>query len=243
MSVLAAVSKTGIRLVLREPFYGHFLVGIPKQESDEVRGVVIAPGPSQQLSVLVNAEYWRKQLGEDAWRYGALKSQLLRVALGHVFRINDYGHRELFGIAADLVAHQYVSPEQLPPDFVSLERFAEARLPPGRSLDYYYRKLMEIWTLAKSAGATEATQEDPDQASREEEQAGEGEKNDVADEQRSAAAALDRLLADESQRDKVKHWGKLASLGRGEQQALRQSIDQLLSSAARKNRRLVRSPR
>lgn len=216
--MLEEVSKAGVQLILNEPFFGHFLVGIPKQESQEARTLIIAPGQSEQLLLLVNREYWQNEISDSLWRSGALKAQLLHVALGHVFRINDYGHKKIFLIATELVVNQLILREQLAPNAITLDSFRELGLRPNQGHGYYYQKLLELLPATLSSDDPGAGPEDsrnPDDSDRE---------------------LLKQLLAGESQQDKLRYWQSFADMSRGEQRVFKQSIDQVMVNAARRTR-------
>jgi predicted metal-dependent peptidase len=139
----ASITKTGIRLLLEEPFYGHLFSGLLRKvdPSAESISLTISEG---QASLLVNPDYWTG-LADNHEQYGLLKHQLLHLALKHPFRRADFPHRHIFDIAADLVVNQYIQPQHLPEDAITLERYPPlAKAERGKDVGYYYQKLLEI---------------------------------------------------------------------------------------------------
>lgn len=144
MALLDEVAKTTIKLMVREPFYGHFFVSVLKRHSD-VAGAKIGIGLVARSIVLsVGAQHWRERLHTGALRYGAIKHQVLHLVFKHIVRSHEFGDPRLFEIAADLVANQYLANDQRAEDAVVLADFESLRLRPFKGVDYYYRILSRL---------------------------------------------------------------------------------------------------
>ncbi len=136
------ITKTGIRFLLEEPFYGHVFSGMLRVVSEETKTVSVGMSEGRP-ALFINPEYWNEEPDEEL-RYGMLKHQLLHLALKHPFQRTDYPNKHIFDIAADLVVNQYIRPSRLASDAVTMERFPQFRKFMGKDVGFYYRKLLEL---------------------------------------------------------------------------------------------------
>jgi len=143
--MIDSISKTSIKLLLAEPFYGHFMMGLPKEISTQTETAAVALMNRQNIKLIVNAEFWSKL--SEAHRYGLIKHEMLHIVLKHLFIMKNYPNKTLFNIAADLVVNQYIAKAQLPEGGIVLENFAYLQPMYGITLErdkdvgYYYRHL------------------------------------------------------------------------------------------------------
>jgi len=143
--MIDSISKTSIKLLLAEPFYGHFMMGLPKEISTQTETAAVALMNRQNIKLIVNADFWSK-LSEDH-RYGLIKHEMLHIVLKHLFIMKNYPNKTLYNIAADLVVNQYIAKAQLPEGGIVLENFAYLQPMYGITLErdkdvgYYYRQL------------------------------------------------------------------------------------------------------
>ena len=86
--MLDSISKTSIKLLLAEPFYGHFMMGLPKEISTQTDTAAVALMNRQNIKLIVNADFWGK-LSEDH-RYGLIKHEMLHIVLKHLFVMKNY---------------------------------------------------------------------------------------------------------------------------------------------------------
>tara|TARA_B100000497_G_scaffold82149_1_gene91602 strand:- start:836 stop:1996 length:1161 start_codon:yes stop_codon:yes gene_type:complete len=134
---LAKASKT---LILQEPFYGLFLVGLNKTfRKDIPTAGVSKQGIGAQLSI--NPDFFSNLSLEH--RIGLLKHELLHISFGHLITRDRYNDKKLFNIAADLEINQYIDSEYLPEGGLTLETFADLKLPVKAGTDKYYELLQE----------------------------------------------------------------------------------------------------
>ena len=142
------ISKIATRLLLKEPFYGHFLLGMPKAMDTSIETACVSLHNNQIIKLSVNPEYWKKL--EPEKQFGLIKHEILHVALKHLFMLKDFPNKSIFNIAADLVVNQYIVPSQLPEGALTLDRFDytvpmyNIQLEPEKSTKYYYNKLVKI---------------------------------------------------------------------------------------------------
>ncbi len=143
--MLDSISKTSIKLLLAEPFYGHFMMGLPKEISTQTETAAVALMNRQNIKLIVNADFW-STLSEEH-RYGLIKHEMLHIVLKHLFIMKNYSNKTLFNIAADLVVNQYIATAQLPTGGIVLDNFAYLEpmygitLEKDKDVGYYYRQL------------------------------------------------------------------------------------------------------
>lgn len=143
---LAKASKT---LILEEPFYGLFLVGLNKTFRKDIPTAGVSKhGIGAQLSI--NPDYFSNLSLEH--RIGLLKHELLHISFGHLLTRDRYPNKKLFNIAADLEINQYILDSYLPDGGLKLDTFPELNLPVKAGTDEYYRLLEQ----AQEDGSSES---------------------------------------------------------------------------------------
>jgi predicted metal-dependent peptidase len=132
---LAKASKT---LILEEPFYGLFLVGLNKTFRNDIPTAGVSKhGIGVQLAV--NPEFFENLSLEH--RIGLLKHELLHISFGHLLVRDLYSNKKLFNIAADLEINQYIDNDYLPEGGLKLDSFPELNLPVKAGTKEYYEIL------------------------------------------------------------------------------------------------------
>lgn len=144
MGTLDEVAKTTIKLMVREPFYGHFFLSVLKREGDEGSTIGLGVGGEHTISLFVGPRYWKETLHTQALRYGAIKHQVLHLVFKHVLESQKYGDARLFDIAADLVVNQYLLDTQRPDNACLISDFPGLALAPHMDVGYYYRRLSAL---------------------------------------------------------------------------------------------------
>lgn len=143
---LAKASKT---LILEEPFYGLFLVGLNKTFRKDIPTAGVSKhGIGAQLSI--NPDYFSDLSLEH--RIGLLKHELLHISFGHLVTRDRYPNKKLFNIAADLEINQYILDSYLPDGGLKLDTFPELNLPVKAGTDEYYKLLEQ----AQEDGSSES---------------------------------------------------------------------------------------
>jgi predicted metal-dependent peptidase len=139
---LARASKT---LILNEPFYGLFLIGLNKvMRKDIPTAGVSKHGIGIQLSI--NPDFFVNL--NDKEQIGLLKHELLHVSFGHMTMRDRYNDHKLFNIAADLEINQYIDSDYLPQGGITMDTFPELKLPKRAGTSKYY----EILEQEKKSG-------------------------------------------------------------------------------------------
>ena len=135
--ILARASKT---LILDEPFYGLFLIGLNKKMSKNIPTAGVSKnGIGVQLSI--NPNFFNDL--PEKHRIGLLKHELLHVSFGHLVMRDLYSNHKLFNIAADLEINQYIDNDYLPEGGITMETFPELDLPERAGTKKYYELLEE----------------------------------------------------------------------------------------------------
>ncbi|MBC8399014.1 MAG: hypothetical protein H8E16_18185 [Flavobacteriales bacterium] len=136
---LARASKS---LILNEPFYGLFLVGLNKVMRNDISTAGVSKnGIGIQLSI--NPEFFAGL--PDKHQIGLLKHELLHVSFGHMIMRDLYPNHKLFNIAADLEINQYIDEDYLPEGGLKLDSFPELNLPSKAGTKVYYNLLEQAW--------------------------------------------------------------------------------------------------
>jgi len=134
---LAKASKT---LILEEPFYGLFLVGLNKVFRKDIPTAGVSKhGIGVQLAV--NPEFLNNLSLEH--RIGLVKHEILHISFGHLITRDRYSDKKLFNIAADLEINQYIRSDYLPEGGLVLDTFPELKLPVKAGTDEYYKLLQQ----------------------------------------------------------------------------------------------------
>ena len=132
---LARASKT---LILEEPFYGLFLIGLNKVFRTDLPTAGVSPkGIGVQLAV--NPEFFMNL--PDKHQVGLLKHELLHVSFGHMTMKDRFANHKLFNIAADIEINQYIDDSYLPEGGLTLDTFKDLQLPTKAGTSKYYELL------------------------------------------------------------------------------------------------------
>ena len=97
MDIQDKLARACKSLILREPFYGLFLIGLNKKIRKDVPTAGVSKnGIGIQLSI--NPDFF---MGiPDEHQIGLLKHELLHVSFGHLMMRDSYPNKKLFNIAA-----------------------------------------------------------------------------------------------------------------------------------------------
>ena len=140
MNTQDQIARAAKSLMLMEPFYGYFLIGLNKK----IIKTIPTAGVSKKginVDLSVNPEFFDKL--PEKHRIGLLKHELLHISFGHLIMRDRYEDHRLFNIAADLEINQYIGEDYLPEGGVTMEMFKDLDLDVRAGTDYYYKKLDE----------------------------------------------------------------------------------------------------
>ena len=138
------VAKAGRTLMLKEPFYGLFLIGLNKELSKGIQTACVAK-EGINLKLVVNPEYFEKQ--DTSTRVAILKHEMLHVAFQHLNMFDDFSDKKLLNVAADLEINQYISKEMKGETWEGLDikdgEFMGVKLPLKAGTRVYYDLLQK----------------------------------------------------------------------------------------------------
>ncbi|MEH0153316.1 VWA-like domain-containing protein [Limibacter armeniacum] len=214
--ILEEISKTSIKLLLNEPFYGHFFTGIVKEVSDRVNTAAVGMVNPQMVKLMVNPEFW-ESLEKPEHRYGLIKHEVLHIVLKHLTKQKEFSHKYLYNIAADLVVNQYINEEQLPEGGITLQRFwyieekYNIKLKPNQDVGYYYHKLKKLIDKNTITSANECNSEEGNL------------------EGKPSPIMLDDLLKDDHpELEKHKFWKSVEELSDAEQKIMERYVNDII---------------
>jgi len=130
-----SLARAAKELMLREPFYGFFLITLNKLWSDKVPTAgVCKNGINCQL--IINPEFWNSL--PDKHKQGLLQHELLHIGFFHITNKNDGYDHLLANISQDIEINQFIDKDYLPEGGCTLESFADMNLPPKAGWHVYY---------------------------------------------------------------------------------------------------------
>ena len=137
-----SLSKISKELMLKEPYYGFFLIMLNKLwDSKRVPTAGVSKnGINYQLAI--NPEFW-ESLSEEH-KYGLLKHELLHIAFGHLTTFFKFSDRKLANVAMDMEINQYIDDEQLPEGGININDYEDLNLDTRAGCRYYYDKLKQL---------------------------------------------------------------------------------------------------
>lgn len=120
MSKQDTLSKAAKDLMLKEPYYGIFLIMLNKLWSKRVPTAGVSKrNINYQLEI--NEDFWDRLT--ESHRLGILKHELLHIAFGHLTSIFKFSDRKLANYAMDMEINQYIQKGWLPGDDLTKEQY------------------------------------------------------------------------------------------------------------------------
>ena len=133
------ITKCSKTLMLKEPFYGLFLISLNKELGSYIPTACVTPD-NINIKLVVNPEYWSKQ--DEKTKMGILKHELLHIVFFHLNNFDRFPNKELYNVAADLEINQYINDDMKGETWEGLEitksPFKELNLMPKQGTKYYY---------------------------------------------------------------------------------------------------------
>ena len=130
-----SLSKVCKELMLKEPYYGLFLVMTEKEWTDKIPTAGVAKH-NINYKFLINPEFWDRLTLNH--RVGLTKHEMLHLAFFHPLMKDSFNDDKLFNIAADLEINQYIDDEFLPEGGLKLDSFPGITLPTKAGTRAYY---------------------------------------------------------------------------------------------------------
>ena len=112
MNKVDLLSKAIKDLMLKEPYYGYFLIQLNKHWREDIPTAGVSKnGINYQLAI--NENFWVNTL-TDLHRLGIMKHELLHIAFGHLTAYHGYADQRMANIAMDMEINQYIDSTWLP---------------------------------------------------------------------------------------------------------------------------------
>jgi predicted metal-dependent peptidase len=141
MDKVQSLSKAGKELMLREPYYGFFLIMLNKiWRKDLPTAGVSKNGINYQLAI--NEEFWTNL--SEKHQLGLLKHELLHIAFGHLVSFSSFNNKRLANVAMDMEINQYIDADLLPEGGVDINNYEDLNLDEKAGCRYYYDKLQQL---------------------------------------------------------------------------------------------------
>ena len=125
MDKVQSLSKTSKDLMLKEPYYGFFLIMLNKlwDKKRVPTAGVSKNGINYQLTI--NDDFWEGLT--ELQRLGLLKHELLHIAFGHLTTFFKFSDKRLANVAMDMEINQYIDSSWLPGGEYTKEEFDEIK--------------------------------------------------------------------------------------------------------------------
>jgi len=232
------LAKAGRTLMLKEPFYGLFLIGLNKEMSKSIPTACVAKD-GINLKLVVNPEYMEKQ--DPTTRVAILKHEMLHIAMQHLGMFDQFSDKKLLNVAADLEINQYISTELKGSTWEGLDikdgEFKGVKLPLKAGTRTYYDLLQKeldeydkqqqssgLGTGSDNGGNGDVVGDEKDETSNSGEGSGEGE--GFAEWFRSGGNGEEHSL-----------WEEFENLSEAEKKLIQKQIDHQLKDVAEQTKR------
>ena len=136
-----SLSKISKELMLKEPYYGFFLIMLNKVwRKDLPTAGVSKNGINFQLAI--NEEFWTGL--SEMHQMGLLKHELLHIAFGHLTSFKSFKNHRLANVAMDMEINQYIDKDWLPTGGINIDDYEDLDLERKAGCRYYYDKLNQF---------------------------------------------------------------------------------------------------
>lgn len=151
MDKAQSLSKISKELMLKEPYYGFFLIMLNKVwRKDLPTAGVSKHNINYQLAI--NEEFWTGL--SDDHKMGLLKHELLHIAFGHLVSFSSFSNKKLANVAMDMEINQYIEASWLPEGGINIDDYAELNLDKKAGCRYYYDQLLRLQDEKEKNGST-----------------------------------------------------------------------------------------
>lgn len=145
-----SLSKTSKDLMLKEPYYGFFLLMLHKTWNDAVGTAgVCKNGINFQLTI--SEKFWNNL--SDLHKLGLLKHELLHIAFQHLTTFTMFSDKKLANIAMDMEINQYIDGHWLPEGGIDINDYDDLNLDRRAGSRYYYDQLKQAQDKKKQQGS------------------------------------------------------------------------------------------
>ena len=138
MDKVLSLSKVSKELLLKEPYYGFFLLMLNKIWDQRIPTACVGKnGINYQLRI--NEEFWTSL--DETKKMGLLKHELLHIAFNHLTMHFNFSDKRLANVAMDMEINQYIDANMLPEGGITLASYPELNLNERAGCRYYYDAL------------------------------------------------------------------------------------------------------
>ena len=117
-----SLSKISKELMLKEPYYGFFLIMLNKVwRKDLPTAGVSKNGINFQLAI--NEDFWTSL--SEMHQMGLLKHELLHIAFGHLTSFKSFKNKRLANVAMDMEINQYIDEDWLPTGGINIDDYED----------------------------------------------------------------------------------------------------------------------
>ena len=151
MDKAQSLSKISKELMLKEPYYGFFLIMLNKVwRKDLPTAGVSKQNINYQLAI--NEEFWNGL--SDDHKTGLLKHELLHIAFGHLVSFSSFSNKKLANVAMDMEINQYIEASWLPEGGINIDDYTDIQLDRKAGCRYYYDQLLRLQDEKDKNGST-----------------------------------------------------------------------------------------
>lgn len=137
-----SLSKVSKDLMLKEPYYGFFLIMLNKLWSNRLPTAGVSKH-NINFQLAINPEFW-ESLSEQH-QMGLLKHELLHIAFNHLTTFSMFQDKKLANVAMDMEINQYIDKDWLPEGGIDIDTYSpELNLDRRAGSRYYYDKLKQL---------------------------------------------------------------------------------------------------
>lgn len=129
------IPKAVRKLLIREPFYGLFLLSLNKYFDDSIPTACVRR-KGINIELAINEQFWNS-LSDEA-ELAVLEHEILHLVNKHLTMQASFPNKKHFNVAADAEVNSYI--ENLPPDCIKAEKYG---LPPMCGTKFYYENIPE----------------------------------------------------------------------------------------------------
>jgi predicted metal-dependent peptidase len=141
MDKIESLGKISKDLILRDPYYGLFLIKLNKVWSTKLPTAGVSKN-NINFQLAINPEFWNSL--SDEHKLGLLKHELLHIAFNHLGIFFKFSDRKLANVAMDMEINQYILPEYLPEGGIDINNYEDLNLDRKAGCRYYYDKLRKF---------------------------------------------------------------------------------------------------
>lgn len=151
MNKIQSLSKISKDLMLKEPYYGFFLIMLNKLWSNRLPTAGVSKN-SINYQLAINPEFW-ESLSDDH-KLGLLKHELLHIAFNHLITFSLFSNKQLANVAMDMEINQYINKDWLPEGGIDINDYQDLNLDRKAGSRYYYDKLQKFKEDKKQKGSS-----------------------------------------------------------------------------------------